>query len=72
MDRGALAQEFRIRYHGDVGVGAELANDALDLVAGADRHGRLGDDDGEAFERGGDLTGRLVDIGEVGMAVAAP
>jgi hypothetical protein len=31
--------------------GARLADDALDLVAGADRHGRFGDDHGEAVER---------------------
>ena len=71
-DRGALAQEFRIGGDHDVGGRIGLADDALDLVAGADRHGRLGHDDGEAFQRGGDLARSGVDIGEVGMAVAAP
>ncbi len=47
-DRGALAQEFRIGGDDDIGRRIGLADDALDLVAGADRHGRLGDDHGEA------------------------
>ena len=71
-DRRALAQEFRIGDDRDVGRRLGLADDPLDLVAGADRHGRFGDDHGEAVERGGDLARGGVDIGEVGMAVAAP
>ena len=72
LDRRALAQELRIGDDRDIGVGPRLADDALDLVAGADRHGRLGDDDGEAVERRGDLARRGVDVGQVGVAVAAP
>ena len=49
-----------------------LADDPLDLVAGADRHGRFGDDDGKAVQRGGDLARGRVHVGEVRMAVAAP
>jgi hypothetical protein len=46
-------------------------DDPLDLVAGADRHGRLGDDDGEALDQLAAMVARrLIDIGEVGMAVA--
>ena len=41
LDGGAFAQEFRIGDHLHVGVGTHVAQDALDLVAGADRHGRL-------------------------------
>ena len=41
-----------------------------DLVAGADRHRRLGDDHRVAVaDRGGDLARRLVDVGEVGEAI---
>ena len=43
-DGRALAQEFRVRDDGEVAIRPGLAHDALDLVAGADRHGRLGDD----------------------------
>jgi hypothetical protein len=45
---------------------------ALDLVAGAHRHGGLGDDHGEAVQQPGDLLGGGIDVGEVGVAVAAP
>jgi hypothetical protein len=38
MDRGAFAQEFRIRHNGKVRIVSELSNDALNLVPGADRH----------------------------------
>ena len=51
LDRRAFAQEFRVGDDGELGVGPRLADDALDLVAGADRHGRFGDDDGEAVDR---------------------
>ena len=44
-DRGALAQELGVRDDVDLQIGPRLAADALDLVAGADRDGRLGDDD---------------------------
>ena len=53
-------------------VGLGLADDARDLAAGADRHGRLGDDHGVAADRVGDLGGGGIDVGQVGMAVAAP
>ncbi len=72
LDRRALAQEFRVRHHRDVGVGPRLGDDPLDLVAGPDRHGRFGDDDGETRHRGRDLARGHVDVAEVGMAVAAP
>ena len=52
-------------------VGIGLADDALDLVAGADRHGRLGHDDGEAGQRLRDLARGGVDVGQIGVAVAA-
>ena len=55
----------------ELGFGARLADDALDLVAGADRHGRLGYNDREAVERGGDLARGGIDVGQVGMAVTA-
>ena len=71
LDRRALAQELRIGDDGAFGVRPRLADDALDLVAGADRHGRFGHHDGEAVERGGDLLRRGVDVGQVGVAVAA-
>ncbi len=37
VDRRALAQELGIRDDGEIGVRAQLADDPLDLVAGADR-----------------------------------
>ncbi len=70
-DRRALAQELRVGDHVELGLGPGLAHDALDLVAGAHRHGRLGDHHGVAVKRAGDVAGGLVDVGQVGMAVAA-
>ena len=61
LDRRAFAQEFRIGDDGEIGVRIDLADDALDLVAGADRHGGFVDDDREAVERAGDRLGGGVD-----------
>ena len=52
--------------------GRACADDALDLVAGAHRHGGLGDDDREAVERARDLGGGGVDVGQIRVPVAAP
>ena len=41
LDRCALAEEFRVRHYPDIGPWRDVAQDPLDLVAGADRHGRL-------------------------------
>ncbi|MHC2678846.1 hypothetical protein ACVJDU_000410 [Bradyrhizobium diazoefficiens] len=70
-DRRALAQEFGVGGDDDVGVGIGFADDALDLVAGADRHGRLGHHDGEARQRLRDLFRGGVDVGQIGVAVTA-
>ena len=72
LDGGALAQELRVGHHRAIGLGPCFADDALDLVAGAHRHCRLGDHHGEAVERRGDLARGVIDEREVGMAVAAP
>ncbi len=71
LDRGALAQEFRIRHHLDVGVGARVAQDALDLVAGSDGHRRFSDDYRRGGEQRCDLAHRVIDKTQIGMAVAA-
>src|SRR5262245_65028 len=71
VDRGAFAQEFRIRHDGKVRIVPELSNDALNLVAGADRHSRFGDNDGEPLERLGDFARRPVNVGQIGMSVSA-
>ncbi len=71
-DRRALAQEFGVRDDGEIGVRPRLADNPLDLVARADRHGGFGHDHREALDRRGDLARRLIDIGEVRMAIAAP
>ena len=70
-DRRALAQELGVGGNDDVGLWIGLANDALDLIAGADRNGRLGHHDGEAGQRLRDLFRGGIDIGEIGMTVAA-
>lgn len=72
LDGGTFAQEFRIGDDGDICLRIGFAHDALHFVAGADRYGRFGDDDREAFHVLGDLAGGGMDVGKVGMAVAAP
>jgi hypothetical protein len=69
---GAFAQEFRVGDDGEVRFRAGLADEALDLIAGADRHRPFGDDDRIAGERPGDVARCLIDIGKIGVAVAAP
>ena len=71
VDRGALALELGVRGDVEVGVGSRLADDARDLAYGADRHCRLGNDDGVGVERCGDLARDGADIAEIGVAVAA-
>ena len=72
LDGGALAQEFRIGDYLHLRVGTLLAQDALDLVAGADRHGRLGDHDRRARQQRGNLAHRLEHKAQIGVTVAAP
>lgn len=71
-DRRAFAQEFGVRHDLDVEVGLQFPRDSLDLVASAHGHGRLGDDDRRTIERSDDFPRCSIDIGEIGMAVAAP
>src|SRR5262249_28095466 len=46
-------------------------DDKLNLIAGTDRHGRLGDDEGETLDCSRDFAGGVVDIGKIGMTVTA-
>ena len=71
LDGGAFAQELRVRADGEVEIGAERLEARLDLAAGADGNRRLGGDDGEVFEMRRDFLDGGVDVGEIGIAVAA-
>ena len=71
-DRGALSQELRIRDRIERSVRPSLPNDARDLAPGADGHRRFRRDDGVAVEGVRDLAGRLMDMGKVGVTIAAP
>jgi hypothetical protein len=72
LDGRAFAQELRIGADGEIGIRPQRADAALDLAAGADRDSRLGGDDDELVQMRCDILDRLVDIAEVGIAVAAP
>ena len=63
VDGGALAQEFRVGDDVELRLRLGFADDALDLVAGADRHRRFRHDDGVAVDRGGDFARGGVDVG---------
>ena len=43
-------------HDGKIRIGAQLANDGVDLIVGSDWNGGLDSDDGEAVDLGGDLT----------------
>jgi len=70
-DRRTLAQKFRIGRDRDIRLRIGFADDALDLVAGADRNGGLGDDHREALQSFRNVARRRMHIGQVGVAVAA-
>jgi hypothetical protein len=73
VDRGAFLQEFRIADDMERDVHAallEFASDrALDLLGGADRHGRLVDDHGRFRQALADAACSGQDVGQVGAAV---
>ena len=71
-DRSALAQKFRIGCDDDIGRRIGFADQPLDLVAGADRHGRFGDYHGKTGKRCGDLARGGIDVTQIGMTIAAP
>src|SRR6202042_2508964 len=68
LDRRAFAQEFRIRYDGERTFRRVLRNDALDLVACADRNSRFDHDNGEVFDNLADSASRVVNEMHVGRA----
>lgn len=72
LDDEAFAQEVRIGHDGEIGTRVHVANDLLDIIAGPDSDSGFVDEGHEAVKRGGDGLGRRIDIGKVGMAVAAP
>ncbi len=71
-DRRALAQKFRIGGDHHIGRRIDLADQPLDLVAGADRHGRFGDHHRKALERRGDLARGGVHVAQIRVTIAAP
>ena len=71
-DGCAFAQKLGVGCDSELSVRAPLGDDALHLVAGADRHGRFGDDHLVAVEHRGDVLRGLEHVGEIGVAVAAP
>ena len=72
VDRRAFAQELGVGDHRDIRLGAGAADDLIDLVAGAHGDRGLGHHHREAAHERGDLFRHRIDVGQVGMAVAAP
>jgi hypothetical protein len=68
----AQKQKLGVGGHNHVGRRVNFRHDALDVVADADRHGRLGDNHREAAEVRRDFACGSVDVGKIGMAIAAP
>ena len=68
VDRRALLEELGIAHHAE-GVRRLQPDDLADLLARADRHGALVDDDLVAVHRAGDLTGDVEHVRQVGRSV---
>jgi hypothetical protein len=62
-NRCAFAQEFRVGDDGDGGVGLRFPDDALDLVAGADRNRGFRHYHVKTITRRCVLSGRCVHVG---------
>src|SRR5581483_5971105 len=67
----ALAQKFGVRHDDAVAIRVPFPDYPLDFVASADGNSRFGNDHGEAVHCGSDFARGVVDVGKVGMAVAA-
>ena len=71
FERRAFAQELRVGADGEITLWPKLLKSPLDFAAGADRHRRLGGDDGKSAQMWRHLLDRREDVGEIGMTVAA-
>ena len=71
VDRRAFAQEFRVGDDVHVGFRPHVAQDALDLVAGADRHGRFGHHHRRGRQKRRDLAHGAIDVAQIGVTIAA-
>ena len=71
-DGGTGPQELGIGRNGQTGIRPQGAEDILDLVAGANRHGRLYNDDRAFAEKRGDLERSFGDVRQVGPAILRP
>ena len=71
LDRRPLAQKFRVGGDIEIAVGRGFSNDLFHLAAGADRHGRFGDDHRITVDQPRHLFRRCKDILQVGMTIAA-
>src|SRR5262249_34537763 len=71
LNSGSFAQEFWVRHHGELGIGSGFANDAVDLIASANGHGRFCDNHSETIKCRGYFFRSCVDIRKIGMSIAA-
>src|SRR5271167_4584707 len=69
VDCRSLAQKLRIRDDHKVGIRSRLSDNAVHLVTGANRHRRLGNNDGESVKRGGNFPGGVVNVRKIRMTV---
>ena len=68
---GAFTKELRVRDDLQTGVRPPLEQDALNLVAGPDWHGRFGNNDGVCGKEWRDLAYGVINEARIGIAVAA-
>jgi hypothetical protein len=71
-DRRAFPQKFGIRNDREIGIRPRLANDPFDFIARANGDRGFRHDHGKSGKVRGNLAGSLIDIREIGMAIAAP
>ena len=70
LHRGTLAHELRVGCDLEVAIGPGPRHDLAQLCRGANRHGRLGDDDGEALHGPGDFLACRIDEGQIRRILA--
>src|SRR5262249_38886586 len=71
LNSGSFAQEFWVGHDGEISIGSGFANDAVDLIAGADGYGRFCDNRSKAIKCRGYFFRSCVDMGTIRMSIAA-
>src|SRR5947208_4068917 len=70
VDCRTFAKKLGIGHNGKISSRIDLADDAFNLVAGANGNRRFGNYHAKTRQRGGNLTGRSIDEAKISVTVA--